>query len=1087
MVPRRLIGAALALFCCVAHRAAAAEAGAAAPAVVELRDGTAGVQLGPSCLVYEQRPGAAPPPSLGFKPDPALFRPARGSSALDLGYTRSALWLCFTVRSVASARSWLLSVGPQDLDAATLYLVSADGSAEVQSAGLAELGGRDRKVSSEFVFRLTLAPGEVRTAYLRLASEGRLRPVARLWDSFAYVRAGEADAAFEGSLLGIIAAVFVYTLVLVVSLRDRSYGFYLVYLGGLLAYVLATSGAGAIHLWPGQAWLARRAPPFFLSVMAVGSLLFARSYLDPEGAAPRLAAFLSSLSAVVAAFPLCLAVLPFRAVMPAADWVIAVGFAAVVAAAAMGAARRGKRSYFVLPSWAVLLAGFATSRLGPGPLERGVEAAALVQVLLMSLGISSTVDAMRRAKEEGQRRSIELLERANKVKEDFLIGTSLELRSPLYGIIGLLSRLEGLLAERAFPEERRLVSLVRAEATRLANSVENIASYARLRNDDLAFVAERFPLRDALDGAIGVAAHIAAGRDIAVDKRIEDAEVETDIRALQQIVYNLFSSALQRSPSGTIVVEAGIGGGEGRAAEEGEELRVAVTDSAPPLPPEVLERGLAASEPGGRESIGPGLELLVTRLLAERLGGSLEYRRVEGGGRFELRAPRFASWPFGLRDRGAPALPRSLRLGRGARPLEREPEADLSESAARPSARGMVLVVDEDPVFLEALKRSLEERGYAVAPTASMDRAVELVESGRRFDLALIDATGPGRRGLAACARIRRSRPLDELPVVLMTDRESASAVADAFRAGASDYMPKLAPQQLFFARVDTQAALRRAVEERLETRRRIAELEKLKTLGVLAAGVAHEINTPNNAVLRNLPIVAEVWKEISPIVRRVMEDSGGFSIRGWSAEELLAELPELVSDTYAAGLQIKKIVEDLKDYARDSQAEPPEDVDLAAVAAYAARLLGPLVARSTARFSLEAPAGLPTVRANHQKLTQVAVNVLENALQSLPGPDAAVRLSARADPGRGAVVLECVDEGRGMDAETLERAFEPFYTTKRESGGTGLGLSVALGIVRDAGGDIEIESAPGRGTAVRVVLPAAERAAGAGGEEETA
>jgi C4-dicarboxylate-specific signal transduction histidine kinase len=232
-------------------------------------------------------------------------------------------------------------------------------------------------------------------------------------------------------------------------------------------------------------------------------------------------------------------------------------------------------------------------------------------------------------------------------------------------------------------------------------------------------------------------------------------------------------------------------------------------------------------------------------------------------------------------------------------------------------------------------------------------------------------------------------------------------------------------------------------------------------------------VNTPNNAIIRNLPVISEVWRELAPSLRRLMEEAEGFSVRGWSAGELMRELPELLADTYNAGLQIKKIVEDLKDYARDSSGSPPAPVDISDVAAYASRLLQPLVGRSTRRFVLDAPAGLPRVNANFQKLTQVAVSVLENALQALPNPEAGVTLRTRFDSRSGRVVLECEDEGSGIPAALLEKIFEPFFTTKSEVGGTGLGLSVARGIVRDAGGEIEIESRQGRGAAVRVVLPA--------------
>jgi len=350
---------------------------------------------------------------------------------------------------------------------------------------------------------------------------------------------------------------------------------------------------------------------------------------------------------------------------------------------------------------------------------------------------------------------------------------------------------------------------------------------------------------------------------------------------------------------------------------------------------------------------------------------------------------------------------------------------------------------------------------------------VRLAVSDRPFDLALLDASGARRAGLEACARIRGTRSLEELPIVVMTDRASAEAVEEAFRAGASDYLPKLSATELLFARVDTHVALRRAVLEALDTRRRVAELEKLRTLGVMAAGVAHEINTPNNAVIRNLPVVSEVWRELGPIMRRLMDESEGFSIRGWNADELMREFPELLADTYQAGMQIKKIVEDLKDYARDSSGKPAESVDLSAVAAYASRLLAPLIARSTKRFYIDARPGLPRVRGNYQKLAQTVINVLENALQALPGPDSAVRLRTRLDEERGVVALECEDEGVGIEPSARNRIFEPFFTTKRDSGGTGLGLSVALGIVRDNGGDIEVESEPGRGTTIRILFPA--------------
>ena len=561
-------------------------------------------------------------------------------------------------------------------------------------------------------------------------------------------------------------------------------------------------------------------------------------------------------------------------------------------------------------------------------------------------------------------------------------------------------------------EAMRLASLIKAEALRLLSRVANIAAYARLRNGDLALVAERVSLRELVEGAARSALRAAHGKDITFEKAIDDVEISTDARVLGQIANDLFTDAFKRSSSGMVRIE-------GKA--EGDRISLGVTDSAPPLPDDVLARFLSKDSPSGPEAVGPGLEFLVARLLAECLGGSLVYTWANGHGRFLLDLPRESYWRPGSREAERGGI--TSLLGKIAARSGLFAEADLSETPVGKGSRGLVLVYDEDAVFLEALKRYLEGRGYSVSPTLSADKAVALATT-RNFDLVLLDAASQSGAGLAACARIRASKGMDELPVVVMTDRESAEAVEAAFQAGASDYLPKLSPKELLFARVDTHVALRRAVEDALETRRRVAELEKLKTLGVLAAGVAHEVNTPNNAVIRNIPVISEVWRELAPTLRRLVDETEGFSIRGWTADELVKELPELLADTYNAGLQIKKIVEDLKDYARDSSGSPPEAVDLSAVAAYASRLLAPLVDRSTRHFVLDLPPLLPRVRANFQKLTQVAVSVLENALQSLTDLGAAVWLRTAFDEDRGRMILECEDEGRGIGADAARQSF---------------------------------------------------------------
>ncbi|MHC4824872.1 MAG: ATP-binding protein, partial [Planctomycetota bacterium] len=138
--------------------------------------------------------------------------------------------------------------------------------------------------------------------------------------------------------------------------------------------------------------------------------------------------------------------------------------------------------------------------------------------------------------------------------------------------------------------------------------------------------------------------------------------------------------------------------------------------------------------------------------------------------------------------------------------------------------------------------------------------------------------------------------------------------------------------------------------------------------------------------------------------------------------------------------------------------------------------LLLPLV-RENIDFSLEVGPNLGTVRLAPSELGQIVLNLMSNALDAMPGGGRLVIRASQTKSTEGGeqaahVVLEAQDEGTGMEQEVAERMFEPFFTTKPAGKGTGLGLSTTYGIVQSAGGTIEVQSRPGEGTMIKIVLP---------------
>lgn len=262
-------------------------------------------------------------------------------------------------------------------------------------------------------------------------------------------------------------------------------------------------------------------------------------------------------------------------------------------------------------------------------------------------------------------------------------------------------------------------------------------------------------------------------------------------------------------------------------------------------------------------------------------------------------------------------------------------------------------------------------------------------------------------------------------------------------------------------------------VTEKIRLREEAARSGRLASLGELAAGVAHEINNPNALILLNAPVLKEIWNEALPILEKRYRDQGDFLLGKLNYSRVRNEIPRLYSEVIDAAHRIKVIVEDLKEFVSQEDAESQEELDLNEVVRKAVRLAANVIKNSTSGFQVTYGEGMPATRGVFGRLEQVVLNLLLNACQSLPKTDCCIHVSTRFDDRCGRIVLEIRDEGVGIAPENLPRLTDPFFTTRRQSGGTGLGLSVSARIVKEHGGELDFSSVPGEGTTVTLTLPA--------------
>lgn len=255
--------------------------------------------------------------------------------------------------------------------------------------------------------------------------------------------------------------------------------------------------------------------------------------------------------------------------------------------------------------------------------------------------------------------------------------------------------------------------------------------------------------------------------------------------------------------------------------------------------------------------------------------------------------------------------------------------------------------------------------------------------------------------------------------------------------------------------------------------RRQLVQADKLRSLGTLVAGVAHEINNPNSFIMFNSPMIKKAWDGVMPILEKYYKEHGEFSAGGMPFTRLRDSAPRLIDDMLSGSRRINKIVDKLKGFARQSEGEIHRLVDINRVVKDAVWLLSPLIGKSTRLFKANYAENPPTVMGDSGGLEQVVVNLVSNALQSLENNEKIVRVSTLFDAKSNSVILEVRDEGVGIPAAQLGKIMDPFYTTKREKGGMGLGLSISYGIIQAHNGTIKFESEDRMGTTVTVSLPA--------------
>lgn len=413
------------------------------------------------------------------------------------------------------------------------------------------------------------------------------------------------------------------------------------------------------------------------------------------------------------------------------------------------------------------------------------------------------------------------LSRLDVLKDEFLAKTSHELRTPLNGIIGIAaSLLEGATGHLAQATRSNLAMIV-ASGRRLAQLINDLLDFSRLRHDDLVLRCQPVDLCTVTEIVLNMMRQLAQAKSVELVNGLgeELPLVQADEDRLQQILFNLVDNAIKWTDQGAIRIAA---------AMQESMIEVSVSDDGIGIPEDrqesIFHSFVQVDGSDARLRGGTGLGLAISKELVELHGGSIRVESTPGiGSTFRFTLPISLEMPQAAVSVGQP---RQLSSA-STRPLQLTEPVDHSAVLPGLVTAATLLAVDDDPVNLQVVTNYLAVANLEVRTANSGRQAMALMENGLVPDLVLLDVMMPQMSGYSFCQWLRRRFSPSELPVIMLTAKSGTGSIVQGFADGANDYLIKPIVREELIARVANQLNLKQAyvaLHENLHLKQQLEE-----------------------------------------------------------------------------------------------------------------------------------------------------------------------------------------------------------------------------------------------------------------------
>ena len=633
--------------------------------------------------------------------------------------------------------------------------------------------------------------------------------------------------------------------------------------------------------------------------------------------------------------------------------------------------------------------------------------------------------------------SVSNLTTAQTVRDRIFANINHEIRTPLSLIKLASSDIRTRLGATLDEPSRQDVASIETSVARLLRLIDGLLLLAAGQEGKLKLKLTRVDLGQIMHKTVDLWSPAVAAAGLRIDYLgPQHCDARIDEGALERILGNLISNAVKFTPrDGFIQIQMQL---------ENDTISIAVRDTGVGLDEEFrkrifgrFEQGRPAVRGGGR---GSGIGLSLVKELVEAHSGTVTATSNNGGGTtFTLVLPRVTQVTFDDPGISVTALERPEfspeQLGQFTNPRRLGPDI----LAPADGGRATVLLAEDDGALADATARLLAQH-YRVIVANDGLAALRLARE-HLPDMLLSDVEMPGMSGIELSRKFREISGNRLAPTLLVTAHSDLTSRLEGFDAGAVDYITKPYEPRELLARVHSQLAIR-------DLALRLSDTEKLASLGILAAGLAHELRNPANAVVNALePLESLLPPEVL--------------VPGTATAELLECVRTGAHQLRALSEQLLGFVRPGELQTQQEETEKMLDRALSMVAETVKHCVVQKDYSYTGKVQCAAPL-----------LVQVLTNLLENAAHATEGAAAPVRrITIATRLTEEQVEIDIGDNGPGVPSDLRDKIFVPFFTTKDPGKGTGLGLSTARTVMGRQHGSINLVSTS-EGATFRLSLP---------------